>query len=256
MAVHPAYSRLYSPQSPDLEAMPVPSQPTHPASERIKLWLIRLYILFALAGFLYGVIQVKEAKRSLEWPSTLGKVIEARRGSDPVKPLVLYRYAVDGRQYEARRIAFRQVAGDETAPMLRRYRVGKEVTVYFDPEDPETAVLEVGFRWSDHLLLMGISLGMALAGIFIHQRFKRRSVSTNRPGEPAAPPAPRHPRVEPSPLVTRKRNRQGVDRAVFFYNKHNSWRLSWIVGTISFATGWVISTGESGPWMPTALPLI
>lgn len=58
---------------------------------------------------------------------------------------VLYRYGVSGREHESRRIVFVDRARGRTrSELAAEYPEGRRVTVRYDPDDPETAVLEPG----------------------------------------------------------------------------------------------------------------
>jgi hypothetical protein len=85
---------------------------------------------------------------------------------------VTYTYTVDGRPYRSQRIAFGHTSGrDESAiaRALERYRQGREVLVYYDPRNPQLAVLEpstsgVNKEW----FLMGLAfLGLAAMSLLI-----------------------------------------------------------------------------------------
>jgi hypothetical protein len=92
------------------------------------------------------------------WPATAGRIVAS--AVEPVAPppasrqppsfvvAVRYEYTVGGRRYEAGRIAFgppTPYAHGEAAERVReRYPVGGAVTVYYDPQRPDDAVLERG----------------------------------------------------------------------------------------------------------------
>lgn len=58
------------------------------------------------------------------------------------EPVVAYTYVVDGRTLEGTRLT-RVTVASTTQPDLSRYPVGGVVMVYYNPEDPATAYLEV-----------------------------------------------------------------------------------------------------------------
>jgi len=58
-------------------------------------------------------------------------------------PRVRYAFAANGRSFVGERISFGDdTGGANTQATLARYPVGREVTVYFDPDDPGDSVLE------------------------------------------------------------------------------------------------------------------
>jgi hypothetical protein len=84
---------------------------------------------------------------------------------------VNYRYSVDGRELESRRIAFR-VSGSsqsEAKAVVDRYPSGSAVTVHHSPDDPSLACLEPGADdWQWVPLAVGsvaVLVGMCIAWI-------------------------------------------------------------------------------------------
>jgi hypothetical protein len=112
-------------------------------------------VLLVVAVFLYTATMNKRARAS--WAAVEGTVIESRvearnePGADRPNirygARITYQYDVSGRTYHAERIRFggtswspvREVADREAA----RFPVGAKVTVHYDPQRPESAVLEL-----------------------------------------------------------------------------------------------------------------
>lgn len=99
------------------------------------------------------VTKLWEAKRASKWAETSGKIlkstVEARHHqftgeAETVKnvPSVEYTFSVGGKEYRGARIGIGEVGGEDIEPMLARYPVGKSVTVFYDPSDPNQCVLE------------------------------------------------------------------------------------------------------------------
>jgi Protein of unknown function (DUF3592) len=89
------------------------------------------------------------------WPGTAGRIVESRveaktlPGDRPTirfAPRIVYEYAVNGRAHRSERIAFDEVfwslAALGAAAKVAGYPAGAEVTVYYNPQRPEEAVLE------------------------------------------------------------------------------------------------------------------
>ncbi len=110
-----------------------------------------------------GIRGVADARASLNWPSTIGKIVSTTVVEErPVgtstgsgtrrtdyRPVVQYSYSVNGQNYSAghRRfnddlIAYGSTEKAEAA--IEKYRVGQTVQVYYDPANPRNAVLEPG----------------------------------------------------------------------------------------------------------------
>jgi len=122
-----------------------------------------LFLQFALALvlcvlacglILAGRLSVQRGTDTKTWPSVEGVVLESaiaadrEEGRQRFRPVVRYRYEVDGQRYEGRRI---QWAVDEgfrkytrARRLLDRYRTGSAIKVHYDPSRPGTAVLQTG----------------------------------------------------------------------------------------------------------------
>ncbi|MGH9849160.1 MAG: DUF3592 domain-containing protein, partial [Blastocatellia bacterium] len=83
-------------------------------------------------------------------------------------PAVRYRYEVDGRTYSGKRLYFDEVASTErwAARLARKYPVGATVPVYFDPANPERALLEPRLSGSFNYGCLGCSF-IALGLFFV-----------------------------------------------------------------------------------------
>lgn len=101
------------------------------------------------------VVPTVEFVQAQSWPTTDGRVLEVARrqetdsdGGTTYRPLVRYRYTVDGHEYENDRPQLTTVSSSATTPtdsVLARYRVKQTVTVHYDPGDPAHSTLEVVF---------------------------------------------------------------------------------------------------------------
>jgi len=118
----------------------------------------QLLLLFALVPVGITLLVAREKlgriRQAASWQSAPGKVIESQI-SDSIPdstirnelfenmPRVRYAFAADGRNFVGERISFGDdTGGANTQATLARYPVGREVTVYFNPGDPEDCVLE------------------------------------------------------------------------------------------------------------------
>lgn len=99
----------------------------------------------------------KKAQASQGWPSTAGLINESRvahsthtdtdgDSSDSYTPYIEYTYQVGGQTYTGRDLTFgfTQGYGNEAKAqsVLAKYPPGAQVSVYYDPADPQKAVLE------------------------------------------------------------------------------------------------------------------
>ena len=86
--------------------------------------------------------------KAASWPAADGVIIKSELddldGDASVR--ITYRYTVNGRNFESSQFSFTAVANDLPAKKRRvaQYPVGQRVPVYYDPQNPTTAVLERG----------------------------------------------------------------------------------------------------------------
>jgi hypothetical protein len=128
----------------------------------------------------------KKAEASQGWPSTAGQINESRvshsthtdtdgDSRDSYTPYVEYTYQVAGQSYNGRDLTFGFTQGygnaSKAQAMLAKYPVGAQVNVYYDPADPQKAVLErqaggygVGLVLGIIFLVVGACLGCG--GVF------------------------------------------------------------------------------------------
>jgi hypothetical protein len=109
---------------------------------------------FALlgGGFLFlGMRSLSAARASRLWPSTPGKVTSSQlmiggsRSSRWYKAQVAYTFAVNGQSYTGEKVFFgdsRFRSRGKPESVVDRYREGAEVEVFYDPQQPQQAVLE------------------------------------------------------------------------------------------------------------------
>ena len=136
------------------------------------------FILVGLIFFALGVVQFFEAKATSSWPSVEGRVLSAKvesksyRNSDGMssskfRPVVKYSYSVDGIDYEGARLEIgNQYHGKprRAQEAIAAYKKDKACTVYFDPNDPESAVLENGVQLANVFFFL-LPIGLFAVGI-------------------------------------------------------------------------------------------
>jgi hypothetical protein len=127
-------------------------------SRRGSNLLIAIVLLVAGLGTVawYGPKLLREAGATGDWPSVEGAIESSEirsqtrgrgRGTDYVLVLT-YSYELEGQRYRGSRwsVGGDLVSDDRAGAEIhaRSYRVGDRVPVYYDPEDPTSAVLAVG----------------------------------------------------------------------------------------------------------------
>ena len=133
-------------------------------------------LIFGAVMFIFASMNVRSSLVSRSWPTTEGVVFLSERPRPRdwdwgtfwrTEPSVKYRYSVDGVKYEGDTISwgqgpaefglsFLQTRGGDYSDNVtaadifawrKRYPKGTAVTVYYNPQKPQSAVLEPGFSW-------------------------------------------------------------------------------------------------------------
>ncbi|MCH9654050.1 MAG: DUF3592 domain-containing protein [Planctomycetes bacterium] len=140
--------------------------------------------IFIIVGYLVtyemGLPLIEQAKASKNWPTTAGlvlksKVISHRKNnssSSTYTAKVSYHYEVKGAQFESETVWFGGDISTSNKSMARetvkKFPVDQKVTVYYNPEDPEIAVLEPGvFKTTYFYYLFGwvfLGVGILMTG--------------------------------------------------------------------------------------------
>ncbi len=115
-----------------------------------------VFSALAVGLIVFGLFALREVSRSRGWVDTDGKVIAsnvneftAKSGRATYRPMVVFSYTVGPVRYMSTRLAFRDLSSssrDDAAKLAGRYRVGASVRVFYDPQDPEHAVLDRGIN--------------------------------------------------------------------------------------------------------------
>lgn len=146
----------------------------------IVLFLAFVFGILGGAFLVIGISAQQKAHRSLLWPIADGKVVstnlaehvsvenEPQRRSVSYEPVIRYEYQIDNQHFSGQRIAFGADSFDyNTAQkVLQRYPVDAAVQVHYDPNDPESAVLETTASGGTLFTVIGIVF-LAITGIAI-----------------------------------------------------------------------------------------
>lgn len=141
-------------------------------------------------GVYYTIIELQTSR----WPSVEGRVTATRIAEIPgkddwggtdIQPEVTYAYSVKGVDYESERFGPHLSFADMSRPCARRkiaeYPVGSEVDVYYDPQDPSSAVLEAHVSRGT-FITFGVAgfLAAVATGIHLHARWHREQKKIQR----------------------------------------------------------------------------
>jgi len=115
------------------------------------------------------VVKLREAQGAKNWQTASGTIthsevraVRKRELDNRVKvrsaPAIAYEYSVDGKRYQSERISLAEIIPEsDIEPLLARYPLGAQVTVYYNPADPRQSVLERA---------LPPDFGKGLAGVF------------------------------------------------------------------------------------------
>jgi uncharacterized protein DUF3592 len=127
--------------------------PPWPVPVRPRYGLAKILGITGVALFLLGAFYVYQGISSTQWPSVEGRILysNARRGPKP-EALLWYEYYVNDRRY----LASNYRNGGNVTPFsdvadaaAKRYPVGRAVPVYYNPRNPQDALLEPGLWWGN-----------------------------------------------------------------------------------------------------------
>jgi Protein of unknown function (DUF3592) len=132
----------------------------------------------AIPGFLAGLIlwKVSEVRHAATWPSTSARIVKSglrtahhRRSGEVTEvrnlPHVEYEFSLGGKVIRGTRIGIGEIP-DNIEATLDHYRVGATVPVYYDPKNPENALLERDAPASTGTLY-AIAAGIFLFGLAV-----------------------------------------------------------------------------------------
>lgn len=130
-----------------------------------KLIFLLVFVLPAIFGsysIYTGVGEIFLAKKSKNWPSVYGEIVmslhttnDATGGTGSGNPrgassmTLEYRYEIDGKAFTGDRVMFGYINNFFTSDSYRRSKVyprSKNVTVYYNPQNPKQCVLEPGIH--------------------------------------------------------------------------------------------------------------
>ncbi|MCK4538713.1 MAG: DUF3592 domain-containing protein [Candidatus Krumholzibacteria bacterium] len=148
--------------------------------------LIIALVIFGLVFGGFGLRRYNIGKESGNWPTVKGKVTYTHADSRRVnskqeyQATVKYTYTVDGKSYTGKRITASDVYQKSLSganDIIDKYPVGGEVSVYYDPADPGTALLDAGMKKNVYLMLGGGLACFFLAGAIIASELKKKRMT-------------------------------------------------------------------------------
>jgi hypothetical protein len=116
--------------------------------------------LLGTATGYYGTKQIQDAAATNDWPTIDGKIvtseIQPATKESPERPFVRFEYSLRGTIYRSSQYrqgvagnTFSKAAAEE---LIKKYPVGKQVQVHYDPYNPGNSVIEGGDPTVGYLL--------------------------------------------------------------------------------------------------------
>lgn len=135
------------------------------------------FLIIAIVFFALWIRARWQVSGARNWPSTTGRVLSSDMESRRVRSgngystshyaVVMYEYMVDGQRYQSNRLTLGTPLGTSFTSGVQKklalYPVGSRVQVYYDPEDPTEAVLEVKAPAGNVYLFVAILIVAILA---------------------------------------------------------------------------------------------
>jgi hypothetical protein len=142
----------------------------------------------------FGIGFIATGRTTASWPSVEGSLVGPRvtwsggvrdGGARQWYVELHYRYEVEGTAYRSRRFSLgdgTRATGlwgseDEARATAREYRAGQPLTVYYDPGDPSSAVLEPGLSLGVFAPVIIGSMLTALA-VWVLRRIRRQEAGS------------------------------------------------------------------------------
>ena len=134
-------------------------------------------VILGITIIIFSGRDIKNSEESSDWPETEGVILESRineRNNDGTilyAPFVMYSYTVSRKTYNSYRISYMSGECDDIKiiqNLIADYPIGKSVTVYYKPENPEVSILEkadVNYKFLPYVGWVLVVLGVALAGL-------------------------------------------------------------------------------------------
>lgn len=133
--------------------------------------------LFVFGGVtaLGGIKLINNARESLYWPKAEGIITQSFMDRDRHRrhyANIKYSFTVNGQKITGFQISAKEM-NKSSEELLKEYPVGKKVTVYYDPDNPENSLLEPGYSWQSYqAFVLGIIIILVGIGVLFFYKEK------------------------------------------------------------------------------------
>jgi len=158
-------------------------RPLPPKPKKAPAWLCLIVLALGIGALWHGLTLYKKNSETQRWLPAPGKIISASfiEGSNNTssgydyEKKIKYEYTVEGKTYVSSRVAIWEMSSNRSEALRdveEIFPAGKEVTVYYNPLDPQEAVLRPGeFRGARFVTFLGIMMVIIpLAGLLLPLR--------------------------------------------------------------------------------------
>ncbi len=123
--------------------------------------ILSLFIIAGLFATLWGWRIIREGKKTLLWPKAQGSIskVEATSKADDLLPQIEFSYRVNDKDYQYPLNFPDSVSPSQelTNQYLKKYPVGTNVQVSYNPDKPEISTIEPGIANGDwFVFVLGI----------------------------------------------------------------------------------------------------
>jgi len=144
--------------------------------ENIRKVSIIFLIIFTESALLYlGFDTYLNSKSCANWPTTKGIVLESEiyevwgivnKNTKHNEAHIKYKYSVNSKEYTSEKVSYRNIK--KPTLVVKKYPKGKEIIVYYKPNNPKISVIETGFSNKSYLWF-----GMAVFVLILVFIFKK-----------------------------------------------------------------------------------
>jgi hypothetical protein len=138
--------------------------------------------IIGLALILLGSAKLRNAAEAKRWPVTIGTITDSEvGGAMKYYPSVNYTYTIDTVVYNSNSISnmnFYSKSRSVVEDFLKKYPLGSEIKVSYNPADPSRALLQPGINTGHIILLVfGIIVFAIPVFLILFMKFEIKKVS-------------------------------------------------------------------------------
>jgi hypothetical protein len=149
----------------------------------IILFATALVFAASAAACVYTAYLAWASEQTKSWPRTAGEIKKSHLEEPPIPgtaeylPMIEYAYEVDGQTHRGEAVRMRNVGNKKrhkAEAVLAKYPVGATPWIYYNPDDPTEAYLEVGADLTDFAAPVIFALTTVLFGTIFATRLRQR----------------------------------------------------------------------------------